>query len=143
MAVDSVLLVDDEVEFVETLAERMRSRGLHVDTAHDGAAALEAVERRRYDAVVLDLAMPGMDGLETLRKIRAANPDQQVILLTGQGTIQAAVEATREGAMEFLEKPTDIGALLDKIRTARARRLAADQARTQAEIEAILARRGW
>lgn len=131
MPVDTVLLVDDEVDFVETLAARLRARGLNVDTAHDGASALECAHHHRYDAVVLDLAMPDMDGLEVLRRIRATRPDQQVILLSGQGTIPAAVEATREGAMEFLEKPVDIGALLDKIRTARARRLAADQAHMQ------------
>lgn len=133
MAVDSALLVDDEVDFVETLARRLRARGLNVDTAHDGAEALECLERNRYDAVVLDLSMPAIDGLETLAKIRAIRPDQAVIMLTGCGTIQAAVQATRGGAMDFLEKPTDIDVLLQKIRTARARRLTTDQARPTRE----------
>jgi two-component system response regulator RegA len=143
MASDKVLLVDDEVEFVETLAERMRARGLEVDYTHSGDSAIEKVAQKSYDAIVLDLAMPGMDGMETLRHLLANHPDLQIILLTGQGTIQAAVEATKLGAKDFLEKPTDIEQLIEKIRAARAKRLRLAEQRSADEIKDILSRRGW
>jgi DNA-binding NtrC family response regulator len=140
---DTVLLVDDEVEFVETLAERMRSRGLKVDTAHDGQQALQKTANKRYDAIILDLAMPGMSGMEVLKKLRQENPDRQIILLTGQGTVQTAVEATKLGAMDFLEKPTEIDLLLEKIREARTKRLSIDMQRSEKEIADLVRRRGW
>lgn len=143
MATERVLLVDDEVEFVEALAERLRSRGLEVDTAHDGPSAVGRVAARGYDAVVLDFAMPGMDGIDTLKAMLGLNADLQVMLLTGQATVKAAVEATRLGAVDVLEKPTDISALLEKIRVARGKRIAATEQRTQRDVEEILRRRGW
>ncbi len=143
MATDRVLLVDDEVEFVNTLAERMTSRGLVVQTANSGDEALRKVEQATFDAVVLDLAMPGMDGIETLRRLREQQPDLQIILLTGQGTIPTAVEATKLGAMDFLEKPASIDSLLQRIREARATRLQLAEQRTAAEIEDLMARKGW
>ena len=143
MASDKVLLVDDEVEFVETLAERMRARGLEVDYCHSGDKALKKVTKKSYDAIVLDLAMPGMDGMETLQHLLTNHPDLQVILLTGQGTIATAVEATKLGAKDFLQKPTDIDQLLDKIRAARAERMKLTEQRSADEIEDILSRRGW
>lgn len=143
MAPDRVLLVDDEVEFVETLAERMRSRGLEVETAHDGPAALALADEKKFHAIILDLAMPGMDGIEVLKRLRAGDPDRQILLLTGQGTVRAAVEASHLGAMDFLEKPAHIDALLERIREARARRLSADERRTATEIQDLLSRRGW
>lgn len=143
MRPDRVLLVDDEVEFVETLAERMRARGLEVVTATNGADAVLLTDRESFDAVVLDLAMPGMDGIETLEHMLRRQPDLQVMLLTGQATIQKAVEATRLGAIEVFEKPTDIDTLIARIRGARADRLALAEQRTQEEIEQILRSRGW
>jgi len=143
MASDKVLLVDDEVEFVETLAERMRARGLEVDYTHSGDGAVEETSKHSYDAIVLDLAMPGMDGMETLRHLRTNHPDLQIILLTGQGTIKAAVEATKLGAMDFLEKPTDIKLLIEKIKAARVKRMQLDEERAATDIEDILSRRGW
>lgn len=143
MSSDKVLLVDDEIEFLETLAERMRTRGLDVDTATDGRAALEKCRARKYDAIILDLAMPGMDGIETLKQMRRQDPDAQIMLLTGQGTVRTAVEATQLGAMDVLEKPTEIDVLLQHIREARAKRMLLRQRETQEEIEEILRRRGW
>lgn len=140
---DRVLLVDDEVEFVETLAERLRARGLQVEVATSGEEGVEKAKQTAFQAVVLDYAMPGMDGIETLRALREHVPDIQVMLLTGQATIKAAVEASRLGAVDVLEKPTDIGTLLEKIREARARHLAARERRSQARVEDILRRSGW
>ncbi len=143
MAPERVLLVDDEVEFVEALAERMRTRGLEVETAISGPEALDKARRTTFDAVVLDLAMPGMDGIETLRCLLADHPDLQVMLLTGQGTVRNAVEATRLGAVDVFEKPTEVNTLVARIREARAARLAREDRRTQGEIEDILRSRGW
>ena len=138
-----VLLVDDEVEFAETLAERLRTRGLHVQIATSGEEGVEKAKKTDFQAVVLDLAMPGMDGIETLKALRQHVPDIQVMLLTGQATIKAAVEANRLGAVDVLEKPTDIGTLLEKIREARAKHLAAQEQRSQSQIDDILRRHGW
>ena len=124
MATEKILLVDDEVEFVSALAERLRARGLEVDTANSGKEALVKAKAQHPDAVVLDLARPGMDGVETLKALLADNADLQVMLLTGQATIRTALAATRLGAIDVLEKPTDIATLLEKIREARARRQA-------------------
>jgi DNA-binding NtrC family response regulator len=143
MSTDRVLLVDDEVEFVETLAERLRTRGLEVEVAYTGADGITKVGAARFDAVVLDFAMPGMDGIATLKALLALNPDLQVMLLTGQATIKTAVEATRLGAVDILEKPTDINTLLEKIREARARRLALTDDRARQQVEKILKSRGW
>lgn len=140
---DTVLLVDDEVEFVETLAERLRARGLEVHVAGSGEEGIEKAKKTVFQAVVLDLAMPGMDGIETLKALREHVPDIQVMLLTGQATIKAAIEASRLGAVDVLEKPTDIGTLLEKIREARAKHLAAKEQQSQARLEDILRQRGW
>jgi two-component system response regulator RegA len=143
MKPDKVLLVDDEVEFVETLAERMRARGLDVQIAHCGKEALGKVSGNSFDAVVLDLAMPGMDGIETLRLLRLADPELQIMLLTGQGTIEAAVEATKLGAMDVFEKPTDIDVLMEKIKESRARKVMLAEEKSREDIGDILKRRGW
>ena len=143
MQADRVLLVDDEVEFVETLAERMRARGLDVETATSGSEALAQVSTHAFDAIVLDLAMPGMDGIETLSRLREIDPDLQIMLLTGQGTVQAAVEATKLGALNVFEKPTDIEVLIEKIKEARANKIMLAEQKSREDIDDILKRRGW
>jgi two-component system response regulator RegA len=143
MQTDRVLIVDDEVEYVDALAERLRARGLVVETAFSGEEALEKVKAAEFHAIVLDFAMPGMNGIETLRALRKNSPLVQVMLLTGQATIQAAVEATRLGAVDVLEKPTDIDTLLEKIRMARARYIAAKDEGSESQVDDIMRRRGW
>ena len=90
---DKVLLVDDEAEFTEVLAERMTTRGLRVDVADSGHAALDRAREVFYDAVILDLMMPGIDGLETLKRLLEINADLQVILLTGHATLPVFTSA--------------------------------------------------
>ena len=92
----NVLLVDDEARFVEILAERLRVRGFTADTATSGEAALKLVQKKDFDAVLLDLSMPGMSGIEVLREMIKGKPALQVIILTGQGSIQATVEVMKE-----------------------------------------------
>ena len=87
--------------------------------------------------------MPGMDGIETLKALRSNIPDIQVMLLTGQATIKSAVEANRLGAVDILEKPTDIATLMEKIREARANHVVAEEQHSQTRVEDILRERGW
>jgi len=118
----NILLVDDEVRFVEILAQRLQARGLNVDVATTGEKAIALTKATDFDAVLLDLSMPGMDGIEVLREMKKTNPLLQIIILTGQGSIQATVEVMKEGAMDFMEKPVDINKLLEKITEAKLRR---------------------
>ena len=143
MATERVLLVDDEVEFLTALAERLRTRGLEVEVATNGNDAIAMAGKKTFHAVVLDYAMPGLDGIETLKALLEHDPNMQVMLLTGQATIRAAVEATRMGAVDVLEKPTDVTTLLEKISEARARHLAAVEQRSQDQVDDILRKRGW
>jgi len=143
MAADRVLLVDDEVSFLEALAERLRMRGLEVVCAKSGREALAEVENQVFDAVVLDLAMPGLDGIETLRRLRQLQPELQVMILSGRATVQTAVEATRLGATDIFEKPTEVDTLVQRIRSARAARLAREAQTTQQHIDEIMRSKGW
>ncbi|MCU0593824.1 MAG: response regulator, partial [Desulfobacterales bacterium] len=102
-----VLLVDDEERFVLNLAKLLRGRGFDVATALDGAAGVAAVENNPIDVVLLDVKMPGMDGIEALRKIKEASPDAEVIMLTGHANVDTGIEAMREGALDYLMKPCD------------------------------------
>ena len=110
-----VLLVDDERDFVSYLAKRLSVRRMRVAVVHDGASALEAVASETPDVVVLDVLMPGMDGLETLEGLKQLQPDLPVIMLSGHGERGSAEEGQRLGAVEFLLKPCELGALVDAI----------------------------
>ncbi len=119
----NVLLVDDEARFVEILAKRLEARGLTAQFATTGEEALRLVKSHDFDAVLLDLSMPGMDGITILKEMKKAKPQLQVIILTGQGTIQATVQVMKEGAMDFMEKPVDISKVVEKIEEAKSRNL--------------------
>jgi DNA-binding NtrC family response regulator len=139
----TVLLVDDEEEFVEVLADRLEARDLVVETANNGELALAKAEQKAFDAILLDLAMPGMDGIETLKGLLGLNPDLQVILLTGQGTLGQAVDAMKLGALDFLEKPVDIDVLVAKIDDAARKRSSLEDQRIQERMDDILRKKGW
>jgi DNA-binding NtrC family response regulator len=143
MSSSKVLLVDDEREFVETLAARLEIRGLRVVAVHSGEAAVDAVKEDSFDAILLDLAMPGMDGIETLRRLRELNPDSQVVLLTGRATVQKATEAMRLGALDLLEKPVDIAVLQKKIEEAATNKSRLTEQRMTENLTDILRKRGW
>jgi len=113
-----ILLVDDEQEFVETLSERIRMRDHDSEVALDGEQALKKMDDDLPDVVVLDLKMPGMDGMEVLRKIRNAYPKVQVIMLTGHGSEKDEEEARKLGAFEYLQKPVEIETLMKKVKKA-------------------------
>ena len=113
-----ILLVDDEAEFVTTLAERLEIRGFKAEAAISGQQALELVKDRNFDAAILDVKMPGMDGLEVMKKIRELHPDVPVILLTGYGSTDDGVQGVNKGAFDYLMKPLDIEELISKIQEA-------------------------
>lgn len=138
-----VLLVDDEKEFTDTLSERLQLRDLEVFTASTGSEAIELAGQHRFDAVILDLQMPGMDGIETLKHLLSTDADQQVIVLTGHGTVSKSVEALKAGATEFFEKPIDIETLSEKIGEAASQRLTLLQERSAHAIEDVLKKKGW
>ena len=113
-----ILLVDDEKEFVETLSERIRMRDHDSKVALNGEEALKHIDDDLPDVVVLDLKMPGIDGMEVLRRIRKAYPNVQVIMLTGHGSDKDEKEAKKLGAFEYLQKPVEIDTLMKKIKKA-------------------------
>lgn len=112
-----VLLVDDEPDFLEYSAKRLGARGMDVQTANDGIAALEILERESFDVVILDVAMPGLDGHVVRERILKRWPDQLIIMLTGHGTIAEAVDSMRFGVADYLTKPVLSEDLAKKIRS--------------------------
>ncbi|WP_316901403.1 response regulator [Pseudodesulfovibrio indicus] len=140
---EKVLLIDDEVEFLEALSERMEIRGMEVTTAESASNAVDALGSGDYDAIVLDLQMPDMNGIEMLKLIRKSHPDLQVILLTGQATLEAGIQAMKLGAMDFMEKPADIDALTDKIKKAQAKKMVIVEKKTEKKVNDILKSKGW
>jgi DNA-binding NtrC family response regulator len=113
-----LLLVDDEENFVNTLAERMKMRDVPSKVVFSGEEALEAVKVEAPDVMVLDLRMPGIDGMDVLRKVRKAHPHVQVIILTGHGTDLDEEEAKKLGAFHYHKKPIDIDELLSTVKKA-------------------------
>lgn len=113
-----LLLVDDEEDFVKTLAERLALRDLVSNTAFDGNQAIEVVHDSEPDVMVLDLKMPGIDGMEVLRRVKSNYPDIQVIIQTGHGSDLDEAEARRLGVFDYLKKPVSLELLVDRIRAA-------------------------
>ena len=113
-----ILLVDDEESLLRVTQVRLRNAGYRVDTAPGGAEALEALEKHSYDMVITDLMMPGMSGLELAPKIRAANPDTMVIVMTAFGAVETAVQAMKAGVFDYLTKPIDADELVLCVRRA-------------------------
>ncbi len=138
-----VLLVDDEELFLTTLAERLEVRGMQVTMATTGVDAVSTVDNQDFDLVVLDLSMPGIDGLETLKRIKAKQPDAEVIMLTGEGSIRTSIEAMKLGAEDFLQKPVNITELVTKISEAKDKRVHILENKSVRDIEKILQTKAW
>ena len=113
-----VMLVDDEVEFLNTLTKRLRKRGVDIKGVESGEKALEALKEGLYDVIILDVRMPGMDGIEVLKKIKDGYPLTEVIMLTGHANVEVAVQGMELGAFDYLMKPMDIDELLYKVEDA-------------------------
>ena len=138
-----VLLVDDEQDFLETLSNRLEMRGLKVSAVTSGEQAISEARQQDYDAIVVDLAMPGIDGLETLKRIKADNPNAEIIMLTGHASVQSGVEAMKLGAGDFLQKPVELTELMSKIGEAKNKKMLVLQKKSQDELRQILKTKSW
>lgn len=115
---DSILLIDDETQFLATMAKRLRKRGFLVREAGNGLDGLRALEVEPADVVVLDVGMPGMDGIQVLREIKLHFPQVQVLMLTGHADMEVAISGMAMGAFDYLMKPVELDVLVGKIREA-------------------------
>jgi DNA-binding NtrC family response regulator len=139
---EKVLLVDDEKDFLDVMAQRMEARGLEITIAGSAESALEIIDKNHFDAIVMDFQMPGMDGMEALKAIKEKRPELQIILLTGYATVEKTVEAMKAGASDYLEKPVDIEVLTAKIKKAKAVKNQHVKKQTDERINDILQRFG-
>jgi DNA-binding NtrC family response regulator len=138
-----VILVDDEKDFVESLAERLQLRNFEVTTALNGNDAINLVQENDYDVIVLDVKMPGKDGIETLKEIKNIKQLPQIIMLTGHATVESAIQGMKLGAYDYIMKPTvteDLITLINK-----AYKIVEEQKEriSRAEIDNIIKKRGW
>ncbi|ACU88441.1 response regulator [Desulfomicrobium baculatum] len=115
---DSILLIDDETQFLATMAKRLRKRGFLVREAGSGLEGLRELEVEPADVVVLDVGMPGMDGIQVLREIKLRFPQVQVLMLTGHADMEVAISGMAMGAFDYLMKPVELDVLVGKIREA-------------------------
>ena len=138
----NILLVDDEKDFVEMLSLRLTEKKESVFLANNGKECLEIIEKESIDVIILDLKMPGMDGIQTLKKIKAKSPLIEVIMLTGHGTAETAVDGMKLGAFDYLLKPCDFDTLVQKLNAARKRKEDQEERIRQAEAKLLLRRSG-
>ena len=110
-----ILLVDDEVEFTENMSRLLENRGYRVTAVNGGDDAIRALDREKFDVMVLDLKMPGMDGMTTLKEVKKLNLYTETLILTGHVTIETTREALKLGAYDYLTKPCEIDELVEKI----------------------------
>jgi len=138
----NVLLVDDEKDFVEMLSLRLNESGERVTAAYSGKECLESLEKKNIDVVILDIKMPGMDGIETLREIKRRFPLVEVIMLTGHGTTETAVQGMKLGAYDYLLKPAEFEDLTSKLEGARKRKDEQEERIRKAEASLLVRRTG-
>jgi DNA-binding NtrC family response regulator len=144
MATDLVMLVDDEIPFVGTMTKRLAKRDLNVIAAFSGQEALEILDKHRdVDVVILDVKMPGMDGIETLRKIKSAYPLIEVVMLTAHATVESAIEGMKFGAFDYLMKPCDMDQLIGKVNEATRKKQGHEEKIREAHVKEILSKRGY
>ena len=109
-----MMLVDDEERFLSTTKKLLSKKGFEVLTAASGSDALDSLETHNIHVVILDVKMPGMDGIATLKEIKRRYPLVEVIMLTGHATVESAIDGLKSGATDYLMKPTEIDALIEK-----------------------------
>lgn len=141
MSQANILLVDDEVPFVETMTKRLNKRGFNILSAYTGQDALDQLSRHRsIEVVILDVKMPGMDGVQTLEEIKRRFPITEVIMLTGHATVESAIEGMKLGAFDYLMKPCDMEQLVSKVESASQRRRSHEEKIIQARMKEISSR---
>lgn len=142
MAIAKVLLVDDEAPFVETMTKRLEKRDLEITAAFSGKEALEKLEKNpSVEVVILDVKMPEMDGIETLKRIKADFPMVEVIMLTGHATVETGIEGMKQGAFDYLMKPCEMDVLLGKVEEGASKRRAHEEKIIEARMKEITGRR--
>ena len=118
-----VLIVDDEPDFVETIVKRLKGKGLDAEGVLNGRDAIALLDKAEFDVCVLDVKMPGMDGLETLSEMKKKNSLMEVIMLTGHGSVESGIRGLQLGAYDYIMKPVPFGDLLQKITQAYERKV--------------------
>ncbi len=139
----TILLVDDEQGFVDTMAKRLDKRGLTVNTAYGGQEGLDTLAKNKsIDVVILDVKMPGINGIDVLKAIKSAHPLVEVIMLTGHATVESAIEGMKFGAFDYMLKPCEMEELLVKIGIAYEKKEAQETKIIEARARHIELRRG-
>ena len=138
MATIQLLLVDDEERFLHTTKILLEKRGVVTFTATNGADALKAMDAHRIDVVILDVKMPGIDGVEVLRKTKQKYPLVEVIMLTSHASVESAVEGLKLGAFDYVKKPCDISDLITKVNEAYDKKHAMEEKIRKVQIDKII-----
>ncbi len=138
-----ILLVDDETDFTDTMSQLLRTRGYHVTAVNGGESAIKALGQGRYDVMVLDLKMPGMDGMATLKEAKKLELFTETLILTGHATVDTALEAIKLGAYDYLTKPCDIDELVQKIQGASKKKDATEEQEFSKKIDRIVEGKGF
>lgn len=133
-----LLIVDDEERFLETTRRLMANRGVQTKTAPSGAEALRIIDETPVDVVILDVKMPGMDGVETLQRIKRHYPLIEVIMLTGHGSVDSAVKGLRMGAFDYVMKPCDIPDLLAKVEEAYGKKKSMEEKIRKVQVDRMI-----
>ena len=142
MSIANVLLVDDEVSFVETFSERLELRDFEISKAFSGQEALKVLdENKNVEVVILDVKMPGMDGIETLAEIKRKNPLVEVMMLSGHADVESAIDGMKQGAFDYLMKPVDMDQIITKVTEAAVKKRRHEEKIIQARIKEITSRR--
>ena len=132
-----ILIADDEVEFLNSIAQRLEMRGFDVTKAINGEEAVKASRSEKFDLALLDLKMPGMDGKQVLEILKKEHKYLEVIILTGHGSLESAVECTKLGAFSYLPKPYELEELLEILKSAYEARMMKKFEHDQARMEKI------
>ncbi len=138
----NILLVDDEKDFAEMMSFRLEEKGHRVKMAFNGQEALDILAKNQTDVVIMDIRMPGLDGIATLKEVKVRHPIVEVILLTGYGAVDTAVEGMKAGAFDYLVKPPKHEELLTKLEAAGKRKWEHEERIRMAEAKLLTRRTG-
>jgi two-component system, OmpR family, response regulator len=127
----SVLVVDDEEDFVETIVKRLKDKGLDAAGVFRGQEALNILKEREFDVCILDVRMPGMDGIETLREMKKKHPSMEVVMLTGHGSVESGIQGLQLGAYNYVMKPCPFKDLLAQLSLAYERKVIEQEGRSK------------
>ncbi len=142
MTIAKLLLVDDETAFLDAMARRLKKRDYEIFTAVSGMDAMEFLSKdgEQVEVVILDVKMPGMDGIETLSEIKRKFPLVEVVMLTGHATVASAIDGMKQGAFDYLMKPCDMDLLVEKVNAAAAQKRRHEEKIIEARMREITTR---